>query len=227
VPLPSTVSYVPPDNARHPDYVPTVPDSQALPKQEPGTRPARALPYEFHVDGEAHHHSGNVTIRFENTGEAGAFFQVRSGDGATGPWAYTVGSHDEASDTYTPGNGSYDYSVYGPNGFLRALKGSFSRDAANLQIRVNYEKEAPGITLEIHNVSSTTLRVSVQSFYNGHVISHKFESGESRTEFWHLRDSFGWYDLTVTVDSDPGFERRFAGHVETGRDSVSDPAIAQ
>jgi phospholipase C len=226
VPLPSTVSYIPPDNQRHPDYVPAVPDSQALPKQESGTRPARALPYEFHVDGEAHHHSGTVTIRFENTGEAGAFFQVRSGDGLTGPWAYTVGPHDEASDTYTPGNGSYDFSVYGPNGFLRALKGSFSAAAANLHIKAIYEKEAPGITLEIRNVGSEKARVSVQSFYNGHTITHKLEPGESRTEFWHLRDSFGWYDLTVTVDSDPGFLRRFAGHIETGRDSVSDPAIA-
>ena len=49
VPLPSTIAYVPPDNDRHPDYVPVPPTNQALPQQEPGTRPARALPYELHA----------------------------------------------------------------------------------------------------------------------------------------------------------------------------------
>ena len=35
----------------------------------------------------------------------------------------------------------------------------------------------------------------------------------------------GWYDLVVTVAEDPTFEYRLAGHVETGRDSMSDPAM--
>ena len=37
--------------------------------------------------------------------------------------------------------------------------------------------------------------------------------------------SFGWYDLTLEVESDPTFRQRLAGHVETGQDSVSDPAL--
>jgi phospholipase C len=44
VKLPSTASYVPPDDQRHPDYVPRVPHQQALPAQEPGVRKARPLP---------------------------------------------------------------------------------------------------------------------------------------------------------------------------------------
>jgi phospholipase C len=35
----------------------------------------------------------------------------------------------------------------------------------------------------------------------------------------------GWYDLIVTVAEDPSFNYRLAGHVETGRDSFSDPAL--
>jgi phospholipase C len=34
----------------------------------------------------------------------------------------------------------------------------------------------------------------------------------------------GWYDVSVTIGSDAGYLRRFAGHVETGRHSTSDPA---
>ncbi|MFD0528401.1 hypothetical protein ACFQ1I_17290 [Kitasatospora arboriphila] len=31
----------------------------------------------------------------------------------------------------------------------------------------------------------------------------------------------GWYDFTVTVDSDPTWSQRFTGHLETGAASVS------
>jgi phospholipase C len=33
------------------------------------------------------------------------------------------------------------------------------------------------------------------------------------------------YDLTVEVESDPGFRQQLAGHVENGRDGWSDPAL--
>ena len=60
-------------------------------------------------------------------------------------------------------------------------------------------------------------------------------SGESRTKHLQpghsleneveLEDFGGWYDLIVTVAQDPTFNYRLAGHVETGRDSISDPAL--
>jgi hypothetical protein len=59
-------------------------------------------------------------------------------------------------------------------------------------------------------------------------------SGESRTESLHGRDDlefeaplgkfYGWYDLIVTVAGYPSFKYRLGGHVETGKDSMSDPA---
>jgi phospholipase C len=38
-------------------------------------------------------------------------------------------------------------------------------------------------------------------------------------------ESFGWYDLSISVESDPDFGQQLAGAVETGRDSVSDPRL--
>jgi phospholipase C len=49
--------------------------------------------------------------------------------------------------------------------------------------------------------------------------------GAGFTHLWPLSASVGWYDLTITVDTDAGFQQRIAGHVETGEDSVSDPVI--
>ena len=40
-----------------------------------------------------------------------------------------------------------------------------------------------------------------------------------------LDQFYGWYDLIVTVAGDPTFKYRLAGHVETGEDSFSDPAL--
>ena len=35
----------------------------------------------------------------------------------------------------------------------------------------------------------------------------------------------GWYDLAVSVAADPVFLRHIAGHLETGKDSATDPLI--
>ena len=37
--------------------------------------------------------------------------------------------------------------------------------------------------------------------------------------------SFHWYDVAIRVESFHEFEQRFAGRVETGESSFSDPAI--
>ena len=53
-----------------------------------------------------------------------------------------------------------------------------------------------------------------------------FEIGERCLgESLRLDEFFGWYDLIVTVAGDAAFKYRLAGHVETGRDSFSDPAL--
>src|SRR5215475_3672346 len=96
VALPDTSSFQPSNLNLHPDYVPKPPANQALPQQEPGTRPARALPYELRVDAQVN--ASGVQVSFSNTGRAGAVFQVRSGDGQTGPWTYSVGASDATSD---------------------------------------------------------------------------------------------------------------------------------
>ena len=56
--------------------------------------------------------------------------------------------------------------------------------------------------------------------------SLELRPGASVEERWHLSQSFGWYELSVTAVGDGAFLRRLAGHLETGRSSVSDPAIA-
>ena len=229
VPLPSTAGFAPPDRLRHPDYVPVPPVNQAVPTQEPGLRHARALPYEFNVGGRANFLQGTFEIDFANTGQAGACFQVRSGDPSIGPWTYTVEAGKSLSDTWdlaAGGRTTYDLSVYGPNGFFRAFKGRLTGGAAaKVEVSSSYDRSGRELTLVVANHGAAPCRVSITDVYSGRSLGRMVASGAGFRDQRSLRSSFGWYDLLVEVASDAGFVRRLAGHLETGEDSASDPAI--
>jgi phospholipase C len=228
VPLPSTAAYVPPNQNRHDSYVPAVPARQALPQQEPGMRFARALPYEFQVQSGVDLAAGVVALSFENLGSAGAVFQVRSGNGAGGPWTYTVAAGKTLHDTWpvtASGMTAYDLSVSAPNGFLRQYKGTFAAGtSANLAIAVAYDKASVAIGLTVTNHGPATT-VTIVNSYTGETAAQTLQRGESFASNWALLALYGWYDMIVTVDTDSSFAQRLSGHVETGRDSASDPAI--
>jgi phospholipase C len=228
--LPSTAAYLPPDQVRHPDLVLVPPTDQALPKQEQGVRPARALPYALHAHGRVNAGDGSFHIDFANTGGAAAVFHVRSGNSDDAPRTYTVEPQKQLSGMWNVamiGATDYDLSVYGPNGFLRAFKGGVAASGrAKLDVRAVSDEARNGITLLITNRAEQSAKVRILDQYTGKRIEEKLEPGKSLSKYWSLLRSFGWYDLVVTVDQDPGFEYHFAGHVETGKDSISDPAMA-
>jgi phospholipase C len=45
---------------------------------------------------------------------------------------------------------------------------------------------------------------------------HTLKPNGELSEFWSLYSSYGWYEFTITTDSDPSFQQRLAGHLETG-----------
>jgi phospholipase C len=223
VSLPSTSGYVPPDQLRHPDYDAVPPANQALPEQEPGLRPARALPYELHATGWAD--QGNFWIDFASTGKAGACFQVRSADLAGGPWSYTVESGKSIADSW-PVTGEYDLAVYSSNGFLRHFKGDLAAPRTNLRVSSRYDRGRGNFELILANKCEAHCEVTVENTYSGESFSQVLAPGERVENHWKLEGSFGWYDLIVRSNAESGFVQRLAGHVETGAHSFSDPAIA-
>jgi phospholipase C len=52
------------------------------------------------------------------------------------------------------------------------------------------------------------------------------EAGEDGEHSFRLQKTHGWYDLTIEVVQDASFKYQVAGHVETGEESWTDPAIA-
>jgi len=231
VKLPSTNGYLPSvgelsGTSRPPNLVPTKDDVIiGVPAQEKGIRPARALPYELNVHSTIHASSSTLELHFVNTGKAGAVFSVRSGSTTDPVRNYTVEAGKELSGTWTV-TGSHDLTVYGPNGFTRSFKGSIGPGAAALHVRSEYGIDGEGsIFLSVRNAGAQKATVTVLDGYAGEKVTRVLGPGGHAEGEFSLHRFRGWYDLVVTVAEDPSFEQRLAGHVETGRDSISDPAM--
>ena len=220
VPLPSTAGYQPPDALRHPDYVPLPPLQQAVPAQETGQRYARAIPYELDAHGQVA--AGQFQIAFSNTGGIGVCFQVRDGLNLSLPRSYTVEPGKSLSDSWAV-VGEYDLSVYGPNGFFRHFKGSLL--GSDIEVGVSYDANGGGVGLVLANRGRVPQLAIATDAYSHQQFAQILVPGESIGKYWPLQASFGWYDVAVAVEGDSSFKRHLAGHVETGQDSASDPAI--
>ncbi|MCX4165960.1 MULTISPECIES: phosphocholine-specific phospholipase C [Paraburkholderia] len=232
--LPSTAGYVPPDQLRHPDYVPVPPAQQSVPTQEAGVRPLRALPYETFVRVAHDSGSSRLTMRFVNTGRAAVSLLVYSAGSIYGPRTYTVEAGKRLVDYLLPfkHEGAFDYTVYGPNSFLRRFAGTLAGlDGSNgataiPEVAEGYDVANGNLDLRLRNTGTTACTFTIADAYNpGHVITKRVRGGDTQTLYFDLRKVYGWYDLTITVDTDQSFVRRLGGHVETGRASKSDPAL--
>jgi phospholipase C len=216
--LPGTDDFKPEDLVRHPDQVPVPPTDQHVPGQEPGVRPARAIPYTLHADGHAS--DGMFSLRVSSAGSATGVFHVRSAGGQQ-PRSYTVEPGRQLTDTWDLAS-DYDLSVHGPNGFFRGFKG---RNPETLDVTASYDERPYEIILAIGNRGSQPVTVTVRDGYKSRETTLSIEPGQTQTRRWPLARTRGWYDLVVTVQGDPNFTYRYAGHLENGEDSISDPLM--
>jgi len=156
-------------------------------------------------------------------------FLVRSGSALHGPRTYTVEPAKTLSDTWplaSLGLASCDLSVYGPNGFFREFSGSVSGlRNAQLDIHAFYNSGDNGIAVQIANPSSREADVTIADQYTGHAVKLAIRPGQSSSQYFSLDRLSGWYDFVITVASDPSIRYQLAGHVETGKDSISDPKM--
>jgi phospholipase C len=177
--------------------------SEDLPRQEPGKRPARALPYDIAVKGQTV--ENGFALAIDNRGGAGAVLRAASARAGEGPWFLTVEAGKSLAYTL-PRDGAYDFSLLGPNGFHRRFAGS-GADAS--------EAHLSGTRLTVRSAVPATVR----NTYDGTTVS---AAGETPLDL-DLRRTANWYD--VTVEGPDGFVRGFAGHIEDGKPSWSDPQL--
>lgn len=212
---------------------PPTPDLPALPEQAWGVRPSRALPYELHAHAKERSSTGTIALSFANTGRTGAVFHVYDRKHLERiPRRYTVGQRDEIVGTWdvTADGGAYDLWVLGPNGFHRHFTATLDAEPrrAEPEIRVEYDLRRDALRLVLQNRGHVpcTFRVSTNAYHRRwdpptlHVGAR-----DERDFFIPIKGSAYWYDFTVHVAGLDGYARRFAGRMETGRHSLSDPAL--
>ena len=214
------------------------PATPQLPVQAPGTRPSRALPYELattcEVQPGATMAAARVALNFINTGRQAAVFHVYDRKNlAVIPRRYAVESGKSLSDVWTPAvGGAYDLWVLGPNGYHRHFTGSALRAVAAGQPRPDVQVRCDAVTgelvLRLMNTGAAPCSVNLSA--NAYAALRQQHTLAPRSELVvriPVKGNDYWYDFSATVSGQPDYVRRFAGRVETGRHTVSDPALGK
>ena len=156
---------------------------------------------------------------------------------AAGPrrrvWNYTVAAGDTLKDGWDLADfegGIYLLEVYGPNGFYRRLAGDASDPVASVTCMYQRNRWSNNvltgnIQIELVGGSGRSVVTVKDNAYGASVFTRTLEAGERLVLPIDCSRSHGWYDCTVSVEGYSSFERRYAGHVETGKESMSDPLM--
>jgi len=204
--------------------VPATPAALAAPVQAAGVRPARALPYELQVQATVT--GTGIELAFENAGEAGAVFHVYDRLALDQiPRRYTVEAGKALKGAWTT-NGAYDLWVLGPNGFHRHLVGDV-RAGAWAEMIVRADRRAGELVIDLVNNGGQpcTFQLTANKYYANKPADVRVVARSRSTVRLPLASSANWYDYSLRVTGLPGWQRRFAGHLENGLPSISDPAM--
>ncbi|MGI5240367.1 phospholipase domain-containing protein [Dactylosporangium sp. CA-139066] len=216
------------------------PSTNALPAQEPGTRPARALPYQpnGYLDRLEFGAGGKILAWFQMVNQGAeatraAHFSIhpnayRNRD----PWQYTVDAGGTTTDYFNfgagYGSGHYDLSMAGPNRFLRRFTGNATTAGKDAFVGSYYAvasstgKQAIWFRMKNTSASAMTFTITSNQYRTDGPWTYQVGAGQSVDDWFNaVAYNNGWYDFTITVNVDPAWSQRFTGHIETGRPSVS------
>jgi len=208
--------------------------------QEPGTRPACALPYELYAHGAVSPDGTHFQLELSaadaifGARSAGAPFNVYLRNLAAEPSmraaTYTVKAGDSLKPTFVLDqfkDGQFEIEVLGPNGFYRRFVGS-AHDApvvVTTTVHQHNGKATATMQLHLHNHAPTPQTVTViGSSYGALNIAKKLAGGATQTVDISLESSHHWYDLTVQAANSKALAH-FAGRIETGTATQTDPLM--
>ncbi len=207
-----------------------------LPRQEPGTRPSCALPYELSVNGQLSDDGKAFVLTFRAGREvfgdraAGAPFHVYAPGAhrATGStemergrvWSYAVAAGTSVEDVWPCAHfadGVVHLQVHGPNGFYREFRHAIASPALDVTLEANGE----GADLVIAVRGNQPVAVQVKT---PRPEMHTLPPGTPKRITLDLKDTGGWYD--VHVEAGESFLRHLAGRHENGKEGTTDPSMA-
>ena len=195
--------------------------SQALPAQEPGSRPRRPSIHQPFADAVVHRGSGKVTATLSVRGKVGVSLAVYPDRYLPpAPTAFTVVKGADQIYTWDtiPTAGKYAFSVYGPDGFLTSFAGAVVPAGQNAGkvptvAATLVTRPAAVVRLALGNdgQKAVTFTLTPNAFAGDHRIV-PVTAGHSKAVDWPA-DADGYYDVTVTADTGDSFTRRYAGRI--------------
>jgi phospholipase C len=208
--------------------------------QEPGTRAACALPYEFHangaVSGDRGHFELELTAATTVFGErsAGAPFNVYLRHLSAAPGMQAATYAVKAGDTLKPSfplalfdGGRYEVEVMAPNGFYRRFLGTAEDRPVKLTTSLETSGGQPtgNLQLTLYNPAKSPLKVTISdNSYKAAPITRIVAGGGSVSITVSLASSHNWYDLSVIAEHSTA-SVQLAGRVETGAPTSTDPLM--
>jgi phospholipase C len=212
--------------------------------QEKGIRPANALPYEIYADGilSADKKTFEILLKAGNNifekNAAGVPFTVYLANnyrqqGMTVS-SYAVSPGDTIKDSWNIQdfkNNSYHIIIHGPNGFFREFIGDNNNPLINIscvyQRRTNDAKKLTGnLQIDLRNPGNKNT-VEVIDHYRKTAQAKLLDASARASVILDLNKSHGWYDCTIKVKGNNSFVKRYAGRIETGKESFTDPAMGR
>src|SRR6266545_2543647 len=217
---------VAPGPPRHrPATAPTVAEARAArgpAAASPGTRSTSGKGYPVHVARRRAHRQRVVQHRLPQLRPGGS--GLPRAVGRRRPAAPRLHRRaGQAPDRHVGGGARVRPVGPRPNGFFRGFKAG--SPGTQPDVKSSYDERNGRIALEIRNPGAERTQVAVRDGYTSQETKLTLEPGEAQTKHWSLSRTRGWYDLVITVQGDLRFQYRYAGHLENGEDSISDPAM--
>ncbi|MET0637105.1 MAG: phospholipase C, phosphocholine-specific [Chitinophagaceae bacterium] len=225
------------------DFVSITPGNadNPLPRlQEKGTRPANAIPYEPYADLVFDKHSNKLELIFTVGNQvsgaltAGSPFTVYNLANYKHtrplPRNYAVTPGSSVRDTWELtgfDTGRYHLRVHGPNGFFREFKGSSTAPAVRLNNKMaESANNRMHLHLDLHNDQTSAVSLRIVDHYQDKAENNiDINAGDHSSFKLDLSGRKGWYDVSVFINGNNDFLARYAGRIETGGPSVTDPLM--
>lgn len=209
-----------------------------LPYQEKGTKQACALPYDIEVNASLDRNAKEIVLSFAFHGkllrsksEMAVPFSVRAlapferRSEYEGTWDFTVKAGEPLVYRWPLSRfsgGTYELHVHGPNGFFRSFSGSTDPDH-NVAVRVSPKLDHDRAAIDV-SVSGTDKGIQIwDTSYHNRTPIRAMEDGRRYEVDCSLTN--GWYDISISLKDSPYFVFRYAGHVDNGKPSRTDPLM--
>ncbi len=197
---------------------PPVPTTQSMPAQESGTLIARPLPYQPNTGSFSDLTGGNFDIILTNSGTASVHYSIYANAYRTdGPWPYDVAYTNSTVVPFSvlSSTGNYDFSCYGPNGFVRRFAGNINAQANKIEVSAFVNPATGNVKVNITNGTAAAININLTNNYVNSGKAYAISATSSSAIEFLAATNNGWYDLTATLSGSTNFLRKFAGHIET------------